>query len=206
MTGLRRRTAAVVAAVVACALPAGSAQAGTHVDTRNVAEAVIQQDLGWAFDVAWNVTTKRGVESVTPLNHAIARASCLQCHAGAVAFQIVLVSGTPSPEVVTPVNIADGQNIACTDCSNVAAAYQWVRVVPASVRFTSAGRATLSAVRERLEALQDAGLTGFALDAAVQREAAIVDDVLDTELVLKSDPTEEADVLEARQLHATDLG
>ena len=77
---------------VACVLPVGSAQAA---QTDNVATAIIEQDDGRAFDLAWDVSRQRGGDVVDHLNSATARARCLRCRATAIAFQIVLVSGSP---------------------------------------------------------------------------------------------------------------
>jgi hypothetical protein len=204
MNGLRKRTAALLAATVACALPIGSAQADPK-NTENVATAVIQQDDGRAFDFAWDVSRQRDVDVVDHLNKAEARASCLRCTATAIAFQVVLVSGRPTPSVVTPVNIADAQNIGCTECVATAFARQFVRVVPGRARISGQGRATLNAVRDRLAALDSQNLTPDAMFQVVEAEEAKVKEVLNTQLVLSSDPDTEAKTLRQRFLQDSEL-
>jgi hypothetical protein len=205
VTALTRRTAALFAATVACALPiAGGAQADPRTPD-NVATAVIQHDDGRAFDFAWNVSRQRGIDVVDHLNKAEARASCLRCSATAIAFQVVLVSGTPTPRVVTPVNIADAQNIGCTECVTTAFARQFVRVIPARARISGDGRATLNAVRDRLAALETQNLSPGDTLQVVEAEEARVKEVLNTELVLSNDPDTEATTLRKRFLQDSEL-
>ena len=134
MTRAQRSGAAAVLAVLACALPAGSAQAAT---VENLAQATIEQDGGRAFDFAWDIAKQRG-GVVDHANKAHAAARCMGCEATAIAFQIVLVSGSPSS--VAPTNEAVALNLECTQCEVVAEARQFVRVVDARVRITGAGR------------------------------------------------------------------
>ena len=140
MTRRTRSGAAAVLAVLACALPAGSAQAAYH---DNVAQATIEQDGGRAFDFAWDIAKQRG-GVVDQANKAHAAGRCTGCEATAIAFQIVLVSGSPSR--VAPTNEAVALNLECAQCEVVAEARQFVRVVDAPVRLTGAGRAKLKAV------------------------------------------------------------
>jgi len=195
----RRRTAALVAAL-ACALPFGSAQAAHSRD--NAATAIIEQDDGRAFDFAWDISRQRGDDPVLNRNSATARARCARCRARAIAFQIVLVAG--SPNTVVPVNTAEAANIECTDCESVAEARQFVRVVPKPVRFTGRGRAILADVRDDLEALEASDPPIDQLHTAVETQEARVRTVLREELVLKSDPDKDTRVLERRTLQAAD--
>jgi putative peptide zinc metalloprotease protein len=202
MTGLARRSALLVAAVLACSLPFGSAQAAPG--TENVATAITEQDETQVFDFAWDVSRQRGDGVVDHLNAATARARCIRCGATAIAFQIVLVSG--SPTTVMPRNTAEAINLECTECVTVAEARQFVRVLPAPVRFTGAGRAILADVREQLRALGARDLGIDQLHQAVETEEARVLEVLRNELVLKSAPDTEADLLDDRLRQAADLG
>jgi putative peptide zinc metalloprotease protein len=201
VTGLRRRTAALLAAAVAvaCALPIGGAQADPATD--NTATAIVEQDDARVADLAWDVSRRKGDEAVTHHNGAIARARCLRCRATAIAFQIVLVSG--SPEQVAPINTAEAVNVECTDCVAIAQARQFVRVVPSRMRLTGAGRARLSGVRERLEGLLTQDLTPEQVHQAVEAEEDEVLAVLAEELVVSDEPDREA--WERRMLQATDL-
>ena len=200
MSALARRCAALLVVLLACVLPAGSAQAA---NTENIATAVTEQDEGRAFDFAWDIDRQRGGDVVEHLNSARARARCFRCKATAIAFQIVLVSG--SPGTVVPKNTATALNLECTECTVAAEARQFVRVLPDPVQFTGEGRAVLSDVRKQLAALEAQDLPLDQLHLAVEAQEARVSDVLDDELVLKSDPGTEPELLKQRSLQAVDL-
>ena len=202
MTALTRRFAALLAVALACVLPLGSAQATST--TENTASALIEQDDGRAFDFAWDIDKRRGDDAVLHRNSAKALARCLRCKATAIAFQIVLITG--SPQTVVPVNVAEAVNDQCTDCVAVAEARQFVRVVPTSVRFTSEGRAVLADVRRDLAALEDQDLPADQLHQAVETQEARVREALGTELVQSSDPDTEARVTEREFLQSADVG
>jgi hypothetical protein len=200
VTRVARRLALLAALVLTCALPVGSAQAMPSRD--NIATAVIEQDDGHAFEFAWDLSKQRG-GVVDHLNAANAGARCVRCGATAIAFQVVIASGA---RVVTPVNRAVAITDHCTECVVAAEARQFVRVVDRPVRLTGEGRATLADVRDDLRALEDRDLTLAAIHAAVEQQEARVLDVLNHELVLKSDPDTEPDVLEKRLFQAADQG
>ena len=202
MSPLRRRWTALLLTVVGCVLSMGSAHAATSTD--NSATAIIEVDHGRAFDFAWNLSRQRGDADVTNWNSATAKARCVECRATAIAFQIVLVSGSPS--VVVPRNTAEAVNLECTNCTVAAEARQFVRVVPDPVRFTGEGRAILANVRERLSALEVEDLAVDQVHQVVEAQEARVREVLANELVMRSDPSEETDVLQRRTLQAADLG
>ena len=200
MTRRTRSGAAAVLAVLACALPAGSAQAAYH---DNVAQATIEQDGGRAFDFAWDIAKQRG-GVVDQANKAHAAGRCTGCEATAIAFQIVLVSGAPS--TVAPINLARAVNDRCPGCETVAEAHQFVRVVKDPVRLTGRGRATLRDVRSDLRALEALDPPIDQLHKAIDTEAERVNEVLDTELVLRSNPSEDADVIDAQLAQDADQG
>ena len=202
MTAAKRRLAALLLVVIACVLPFGSAQATT--DTDNIATAITEQDDTREFDFAWDISKQRGGDLVNHLNEARARARCMRCGATAIAFQIVLVQG--SPGTVIPRNYAEAINLECTECAVVAEARQFVRVVPEPVRFTHRGRATLEDVRKRLEALESQNLPADQLHLAVEAQEARVRTVLGEELVLRADPSTDTEFLKQRSLQAADLG
>ena len=202
MTPLSRRSLAVGFAALACVLPSGSAQAAAGDD--NFATAINQTDNSRVFDFAWDINRKRGDDPVLHINKAESEASCTtNCEATAIAFQIVLVAG--NPDTVVPQNLARAVNIGCDGCESTAIARQFVRVVADPVRFTGTGRNTLADVREDLEALENQDLDPLQLYAAAETQEARVRDVLNNELVLKSNPKIDADVLERRLFQATDL-
>lgn len=202
MTALSRRWAALLLTVVGCVLPIGGAHAATSTD--NTATAIIEVDHGRAFDFAWNVSRQRDDADVTNWNSATAKARCIECRATAIAFQIVLVSGSPS--VVVPRNTAEALNVECTNCTVAAEARQFVRVVEDPVRLTGQGRAILADVRQQLRALEAQDLPVDQVHQVVEAQEARVRAVLANELVVRSDPGEDADVLQRRTLQADDLG
>jgi hypothetical protein len=195
-----RKCAAALLTIIACALPAGGAQASTG---ENLAQATIEQDGGRAFDFAWDISTQRG-GVVDQANKAHAAARCTGCEATAIAFQVVLVSGAPS--TVAPTNEAVALNLECTQCEVVAEARQFVRVVDAPVRITAAGRRELGDVRRTLRDLEAQDPPIDQLHQAVESQEARVRRVLDSELVLKKDPSQDADVIDAQLAQDADLG
>jgi len=199
VTRLTRRYAAALLTVLACALPAGGAQASTG---ENLAQATIEQDGGRAFDFAWDVSSQRG-GVVDQANKAHAAARCTDCEATAIAFQIVIAS---KANTVAPTNEAVALNLECTRCEVVAEARQFVRVVDAPVRLTGAGRAELKQVRRELRALEALDPPIDQLHQAVEAQEARVKEILNTELVLRSDPSQEADVIDSELAQDADQG
>ena len=189
-----RRAVIVLTVVIACALPSG-AQAATAGHHDNIATATNQTDATNVSDFAWGISRQRGGDVVDQLNSARATATCTDCGATAIAFQIVLVSGSPSK--VVPINEAVAINDRCTRCETAAEARQFVRVVDQRVRITGHGRRELADVRHRLRSLSEADLPLDQLHQGVETEESRVREVLKTELVTASDPHEDADVLDA---------
>ncbi len=201
MSALTRRLAALLVALVACVLPAGSAQAA---QTDNVAEAINQQDNTQVFDFAWNVSRQRGDAIVDHLNSATAKATLHPLRGD--RDRVPDRARVRIPRQVVPINQAEAVNLECTECTVAAEARQWVRVFPDPVKFTGDGRAVLSDVRRDLAALETQNLPLDQLHMAVEAQEARVDEVLRDELVLKSDPGSEPDLLQKRSLQAADLG
>ena len=199
MTRTTRRCAAALLTILACALPAGGAQASTG---ENLAQATIEQDGGRAFDFAWDISSQRG-GVVDQANKAHAAARCTDCEATAIAFQIVIAS---KANTVAPTNEAVALNLECTRCEVVAEARQFVRVVDAPVRITGAGRAELKQVRRELRALETLDPPIDQLHQAVEAQEARVKEILNTELVLRSDPSQEADVIDSELAQDADQG
>ena len=203
MSALTRRVALLALLAAACLVTPPGAQAAGQRHHDNVATAVVEQDGGRAFDLAFAVVTqKAGV--VDQFNAANAGARCTDCRATAIAFQVVLVSGVP--DAVTPHNRAVAVNDACTRCVVAAEARQFVRVVDQPVKFTDAGRETLADVRRHLRALEGQDLTLAALHEAVEQQEARVRAVLTEQVVPKAGDEHDADVLAARLLQDTDAG
>ena len=195
-----RKTVTALTAVVACALPSG-AQAATAGHHDNIATATNQTDATHVSDFAWGISRQRGGDLVDQLNSARAQATCTDCGATAIAFQIVLVSGSPSK--VIPVNEAVAINDRCTRCETAAEARQFVRVVDQRVRITGKGRRELADVRNELRVLSNQDLPLDQLHQAVEAQEARVREVLSSDLVTASDPQEDADVTDAKLLQDT---
>jgi hypothetical protein len=201
MNALARRSLALIAVVLVCVLPFGSAQAAGTTD--NVATATIQQDDGRAFDFTWDIYKQNGDDPILNRNEADASAQCTRCQATAIAFQIVLVHGSPS--AVVPQNIAQALNSHCTACTVAAEARQFVRVSPQPLRITGEGRAILADVRRDLAGLQGDDLPVDQLDAAVEAEETRVREVLATDVVVANDPKRAPAFDTRRTLQAEDL-
>jgi hypothetical protein len=184
--------------------PAGRAQAATAGHHDNVASASNQTDATQVDDFAWGVSRQRGGDVVDQLNAAHAYSRCTDCGSTAVAFQIVLVSG--SPTTVIPRNEAVAINDGCTRCVSAAEARQFVRVVDQRVRFTGPGIRELADIRRDLRRLTYANLPLADLHQAVETQEARVRQVLNDDLVTVADPHEDADVLDAQMLQDTDAG
>jgi len=202
VTGTARRCAVAALTVIACALPAGSAQAAAYHDHDNLAQAIIEQDGGRAFDFAWSISKQRG-GTVDQSNKAHAAGRCTRCEATAIAFQIVLTSGT---DKVAPTNEAVALNLECPGCEVVAEARQFVRVTDKPARLTIQGRRELADVRATLQALETQDPPIDQLHQTIEAQEARVREVLNTELVLKSDRSEEPDVIDAQLAQDVDQG
>lgn len=184
LLSLRRFTAFALVATAGAA-PLGVAQADDDAPAKrgeNVAIATVEKDGARAFDAKWQVVRQRG-GAIEQRNAATATARCTDCRATAIAFQVVVVEGSPS--IINPRNEAVAINTECTRCTVYAGARQFVRVVRGPVRFTSAGRSTLRDVRVTLRALEGQELTPAQLTAAVEEQEARVRAVLDEQLVAK---------------------
>jgi putative peptide zinc metalloprotease protein len=180
-----RRCAIAAAALLACAVPLGVAQAqdgsiGSQTGKDTIAVATTEVDGARAFDFEWSLQRQRG-GIVDQRNIANAAARCTDCRATAIAFQVVLVTGSPSQ--LTPLNQAVAINDQCTRCVVYAGARQFVRVVAEGTQITRDGLYTLVDVRRDLAALEGQDLDPAALTAVVEAQEARVLQVLTEELV-----------------------
>lgn len=204
MIRLHRRAVAV-AALLACATPFGVAQAqdgsiGSQTGKDTIAVATTEVDGARAFDFEWSLHRQRaGI--VDHRNIANAAARCTDCRATAIAFQVVLVEGSPSQ--LTPRNQAVAINDQCTRCVVYAGARQFVRVVPEGTRITRDGLYTLVDVRRDLAALEGQDLDVAALTAAVETQESRVLQVLTEELHTSSGKQSSARDREDRQANAS---
>lgn len=148
----------------------------------NQAVAEATEDGSSVFDLAFAVR-QTASEVVDETNSAIAYASCAECRAVAIAFQIVIVQGSPS--TVTPQNLAIAVNDQCSGCSTLALAYQFVIGRGEPVRLTRQGQQRLEQIRRDLEKLEHDYVT-LANDEIRELTDAYADEVravLQTELV-----------------------
>lgn len=184
MTTARRR-AIVAATLLAFAAPFGVARAqdgsiGSQTGKDTIAVATTEVDGARAFDFEWSLHRQSG-GVVDHRNIANAAARCTDCRATSIAFQVVLVTGSPSE--LKPHNQAVAINDQCTRCVVYAGARQFVRVVPEKTSITRDGLYTLADVRRDLDALEGQDLDVTALTAAVEAQEARVLQVLTEELV-----------------------
>lgn len=93
------------------------------------------------YDIAFAMVWADG-SSVTNTNAAYAFASCRQCTTVAIAFQVVLITG--SARVVIPQNLSGALNYSCLQCVTYALAQQLVLTVSANLTAQE---------RQRLDAL-----------------------------------------------------
>jgi putative peptide zinc metalloprotease protein len=96
----------------------------------NQALAVNTRDGSTQYDIAFALVWADG-SSVTNTNAAYAFASCRQCTTVAIAFQVVLITG--SARVVIPQNISGALNYSCVQCLTYALAQQLILTVPGNL-------------------------------------------------------------------------
>jgi putative peptide zinc metalloprotease protein len=174
----RRLLTLLVAAVLSAGL--GAARSDVAYAGDNAAIAVNTKDGTTVFKVAFAIRhVMNGVVDQT--NAAVAYASCTNCAAVAIAFEIVLVESNPS--VVTPTNLAISINENCTTCVAVAEAYQFVLGTGGIVHFDHEGNKILSDIRRELHSLRKEDLTLDQLQARLDDIAARIADVLANHLV-----------------------
>lgn len=174
----RRLLTIILAAGFALGLTTGAPTAAYAGD--NAAIAVNTKDGTTVFKVAFAIRRVMG-DVVDQTNGAVAYASCTDCAAVAVAFEIVLVEGDPS--TVTPTNVAIAFNENCDTCVAVAEAYQFVLGTGGVVHFDSEGNRILSEIRRELRSLRKEDVTIDQLQAKLDDIAARIADVLSNHLV-----------------------
>src|SRR3954447_14376870 len=150
----RRLLTLALASVFAFGLATGAPTAAYAGD--NAAIAVNTKDGTTVFKVAFAIRHVMG-DVVDQTNGAVAYASCTDCAAVAIAFEIVLVEGNPS--TVTPTNVAIAFNENCQTCVAVAEAYQFVLGTGGLVHFDSEGNHILAQIRHELHSLRKQDLT-----------------------------------------------
>ena len=125
----------------------------------NTVVAVNTKDGSSKFKVSFKIV-RTSSDVIDESNIAVAFASCEGCETVAIAFQVVLVNGTPS--VVIPENYAIALNFECTSCETLASAYQFVLGTDGNVHFSPEGNRALSEIRRALRVV--AGSEELTLD------------------------------------------
>ncbi|MCW2570638.1 MAG: hypothetical protein JWO88_696 [Frankiales bacterium] len=124
--------------------------------TDNVAAGVNTTDGRTVYAIKLKIV-QTSSNTVDASNTAAAvNAGCTDCTTVAIAFEGVLVVGSPS--TFTPDNLALALNVDCSGCTAFADAYQQVVQSSTRVRITGAGRRQIAAIRRDLESLRTAGL------------------------------------------------
>lgn len=184
-----RRLPRFVAALFAAVAVAVGAPSAASATGDNAAVAINTKDGSRLAKVAFAIRYVAG-DVVDEANAAVAFASCNDCQTVAIAFEIVLVQGSPS--VVTPTNIAIAINENCTLCTTAALAYQFVVGTGGPVKFTVEGLRELAEIRAELENLRTQFEQGaITLDELKARVDVLVDRVkrvLETQLVPIDEP------------------
>jgi putative peptide zinc metalloprotease protein len=166
--------------LAALAIGAGAGAPSAAYAGDNAAISVNTKDGTTVFKVAFAIRHVMG-DVVDQTNGAVAYASCTECAAVAIAFEIVLVEGNPS--TVTPTNVAIAFNENCDTCVAVAEAYQFVLGTGGVVHFDAEGNKVLSEIRRELHSLRKEDLTIEQLQARLDSIAARIADVLANHLV-----------------------
>jgi putative peptide zinc metalloprotease protein len=113
----------------------------------NQAMAVVTRDGGTAYDVAFALVWVNGGTALNR-NEAYAFASCRDCRAVAIGFQVVLVVG--HADVVAPQNLSAAVSYHCLRCMTEALAAQLVITVPH--RLSGSAMQQLTALWRQIEA------------------------------------------------------
>ncbi|MCW2813338.1 MAG: hypothetical protein JWN84_793, partial [Nocardioides sp.] len=114
----------------------------------NQSLAVNTEDETVVYDLAFALVFADGEEDVTNVNEAYAFASCTDCAAVAISFQVVLV--LDDADVVVPQNLAVSSTYGCVRCLTYALASQLVITVSGPL-----GADTLAALNEVWATLAD---------------------------------------------------
>ena len=195
---LRRPLALAVFAIVALvALLSGGLVVAHAVDGLTSPDATATPAAGGNGDdnAAVGVNTKDGKtvyalrlkivqvtgDTVDAGNGAVAvNSGCTDCSTVAIAFEGVVVVGSPTD--FEPTNLALAMNVDCSGCTAFADAYQQVVQTSTRVRITPAGRKKIAAIRKDLQDLKHSDLTLAEIRARVAADEQAFAEVLRTQL------------------------
>jgi hypothetical protein len=156
MKRIRRIT---VLPVIALVLAAGAPSAMAAAD--NAAVAINHTDDAYVWRQAFKITRSNGDE-VFESNGAAAVSGCERCRTAAVAFQVLLATGSAS--TVAPDNLAFAFNDGCSSCATYAGAFQLVVTTHTQIHFTEAGNEQIDSIRAELQSLIASASFGPSID------------------------------------------
>ena len=179
---MARRIRWIALAMIAAALFASAFASASTTDggAKNVVIAQARTDGASKSRSSVQVAPVGG-NTVGAENLAVAKSTdCRNCHSYAIAAQAVLV--TSNPTTVAPHNLASASNAGCTSCSSYAYAYQYVVSTGGPARLSTAGRAALHDIRNRIAAVTASKLGPYEmtikLDALTARFKSVIDNNL----------------------------
>lgn len=134
--------------LIAVMLVGAAPQAFAAAD--NAVVAINTKDDTFVWRQGFKITRSNG-DTVDESNGAAAVSSCERCRTAAVAFQVVLATGTAS--TVTPTNLAVAINQECLSCGTYAGAFQVAITTHTQVHFTEPGNERIDQIRSDLQTL-----------------------------------------------------
>jgi putative peptide zinc metalloprotease protein len=174
----------VVARAVDGAPPAdtsSTASAKSSTGDDNVAAGVNTKDGKTVYAIRLKIVQTTS-DTVDATNAAVAvNSGCTGCSTVAIAFEGVIVVGSPS--TFSPTNLALAYNQDCSGCTAFADAYQQVVQTSTRVRITKQGRKQVAAIRKDLKDLKHSDLTLEQIRARVAADEEAFAAVLRNELV-----------------------
>jgi putative peptide zinc metalloprotease protein len=141
--------------LVTVALVSGAPHALAAAD--NAAVAINTKDDVYVSRQAFKIT-RVADDLVDESNGAAAVSSCERCRTAAVAFQVIIATGTASN--VTSTNLAIALNQECLSCATYAGAFQLIVTPRTPMRFTEEGNERIDQIRAELQALLGAATFG----------------------------------------------
>ncbi|MDT7544662.1 MAG: putative peptide zinc metalloprotease protein [Actinomycetota bacterium] len=168
---------------------ASPSPAGSNGDN-NVAAGVNTKDGKTVYAIKLKIVQTTS-DTVDATNAAVAvNSGCTDCATFAIAFEGVIVVGSPS--TFTPTNLALAYNQDCSGCTAFADAYQQVVQTSTRVRVSKQGRKQIAAIRKDLGDLKHSTLTFDEIRARVAADEQAFADVLRNDLVPVGHVTEPA--------------
>ena len=156
----------------------------------NAAVGVNTKDGKTVYAIRLKVVQVTG-DTVDAGNGAVAvNSGCNDCSTVAIAFEGVVVVGSPSD--FEPTNLALAMNVDCSGCTAFADAYQQVVQTSTRVRITAAGRKKIAAIRKDLNDLKHSDLTLEQIRSRVAADEQAFADVMRNQLTPVGHVTEPA--------------